>query len=38
LDGAIDGVIDIAAGLTGKLDSGTIKLIEVGIPGLSFPG
>ncbi|KAH6918104.1 hypothetical protein BKA70DRAFT_1088991 [Coprinopsis sp. MPI-PUGE-AT-0042] len=38
LDGAIDGVIDIAAGLTGRLDSGTIKLIEVGIPGLSFPG
>lgn len=38
LDGAIDGVINVAAGLTGRLDSGLIKLIEVGIPGLSFPG
>ena len=28
----------MTAGLTGRLDSGLIKLLEVGIPGLSFPG
>ncbi|KAG2004239.1 hypothetical protein CC2G_002816 [Coprinopsis cinerea AmutBmut pab1-1] len=38
LDGQIDGAVDLSAGLTGSIDSGKIKLVELGIPGLDFPG
>ncbi|KAG2004228.1 hypothetical protein CC2G_002807 [Coprinopsis cinerea AmutBmut pab1-1] len=38
LTGYVDAGLDIAAGVTGNVDIGKIKLFEVGIPGLSFPG
>ncbi|PPQ93459.1 hypothetical protein CVT25_008563 [Psilocybe cyanescens] len=34
----LDGSIDMQATASGTLDSGKIKLFEVGIPGLDFPG
>lgn len=34
----LDGELNMNGGLSGTIDSGKIKLFEVGIPGLSFPG
>ena len=34
----LDGTITMSAGVGGTLDSGKIKIFEVGIPGLDFPG
>lgn len=34
----LDGIISMKGGATGAIDSGKIKLYEVGIPGLDFPG
>jgi len=38
LNAELDGSIDLNGGVTGTLDSGEIKLVEVAIPGLNFPG
>lgn len=38
MTGEIDGTLKMIAGISGSLDSGEIKLFEVGIPGLDFPG
>ncbi|KAF9033963.1 hypothetical protein BDZ89DRAFT_1062728 [Hymenopellis radicata] len=38
LNAELAGGIDLTADVAGTLDSGKIKLFEVGIPGLSFPG
>ncbi|KAH6904652.1 hypothetical protein BKA70DRAFT_1108941 [Coprinopsis sp. MPI-PUGE-AT-0042] len=38
MTGEIDGTLKMIAGISGSLDSGEIKLVEVGIPGLDFPG
>ncbi|EIM91796.1 uncharacterized protein STEHIDRAFT_46336 [Stereum hirsutum FP-91666 SS1] len=35
---SIDGKLNLEANVTGTIDSGTISLFQVGIPGLSFPG
>ena len=34
----LDGSITLSAGVGGSLDSGSIKLFELGVPGLDFPG
>lgn len=34
----LNGAIVMSAGVGGSLDSGAVKLFEVGIPGLDFPG
>jgi len=34
----IDGSVDFTADVSGTLDSGKIKVFEIGIPGLDFPG
>jgi hypothetical protein len=34
----LNGSIIMNAGVGGSLDSGKIKLFEVGVPGLDFPG
>ncbi|KAF9466288.1 hypothetical protein BDZ94DRAFT_1306284 [Collybia nuda] len=34
----INGSVDLAGTVSGTLDSGKIKIFEVGIPGLDFPG
>ncbi|KDR73200.1 hypothetical protein GALMADRAFT_212663 [Galerina marginata CBS 339.88] len=38
LTAQIDGSVNMHATASGSLDSGKIKLFEVGIPGLDFPG
>jgi len=38
LTASIDGTIDMQASASGTIDSGKIKLFEVGVPGLDFPG
>ena len=38
MSGEIDGTLKMLAGISGSLDSGEIKIFEVGIPGLDFPG
>ncbi|RDB15048.1 hypothetical protein Hypma_005455 [Hypsizygus marmoreus] len=34
----LDGSLTMLAGLSGTLDSGKIKIFEIGVPGLDFPG
>ncbi|TFK18148.1 hypothetical protein FA15DRAFT_649819 [Coprinopsis marcescibilis] len=38
LTGNVDAGINLTAGLSGNINTGKIKLYEVGIPGLNFPG
>ncbi|KAG6856513.1 hypothetical protein H0H87_003601 [Tephrocybe sp. NHM501043] len=38
LTGDIDGAVTLKATASGTLDSGKLKIFEVGIPGLDFPG
>ncbi|KAJ7067343.1 hypothetical protein C8F01DRAFT_958388, partial [Mycena amicta] len=38
MNGQVGGTIDMTADISGSLDSGRIPLINIGIPGLDFPG
>ena len=38
LDGIVDANLSVMANISGQVNSGSISLFEIGIPGLSFPG
>ncbi|KAF9471862.1 hypothetical protein BDN70DRAFT_526087 [Pholiota conissans] len=38
LKAEINGTVDLAAALSGSLDSGKVEIFSVGLPGLDFPG
>ncbi|KAF7292168.1 hypothetical protein MIND_01243900 [Mycena indigotica] len=38
LTASVNGVLDINADVAGSIDSGKIQLVNVGVPGLDFPG
>ncbi|KAH6904651.1 hypothetical protein BKA70DRAFT_527891 [Coprinopsis sp. MPI-PUGE-AT-0042] len=38
VDGDIDGVIKMIAGISGSIESPELPLLDIGIPGLNFPG
>ncbi|KAF7344678.1 hypothetical protein MVEN_01628100 [Mycena venus] len=38
LTASVDGTLDLTADVAGSIDSGKIPLINVGVPGLDFPG
>ncbi|KAF4610320.1 hypothetical protein D9613_010284 [Agrocybe pediades] len=38
LSAELDGSLDIDASVTGAADSGNVRLVDVALPGLSFPG
>ncbi|KAJ6540580.1 hypothetical protein B0H19DRAFT_1212999 [Mycena capillaripes] len=38
LTASVDGTLDLTADVAGSIDSGKISLLNVGVPGLDFPG
>ncbi|KAF7289626.1 hypothetical protein HMN09_01324800 [Mycena chlorophos] len=38
MNGQISGTLDLNADVTGQLDTGAIPIVNLGIPGLDFPG